>query len=125
MPAGPAWEPEGIDMVPVTASSPAERVQRVLARFELGCPSLRDYQVAVQVDARTPQLFMLPAAAHPRGTVELVFTAHGGLRTCLYPHGLGSAQQAAVEDLAWALREALVGEVAEAPAPRATRTEPS
>ncbi|MCA1813438.1 MAG: hypothetical protein LC624_05750 [Halobacteriales archaeon] len=108
----------------LVAATPAERVQRVLARFELGCPSLRDYQVAVQVETRTPQLYMLPAASAPRGLIELVFTAHGGLRTCLYPHGLGNAQQAAVEDLAWALREALVGQAPEAqvasPPPRAT-----
>jgi hypothetical protein len=95
--------------------SPVHHVQRVLARFELGCPSLRDFQVCVEVCGRASEVVILPAAARPRGRVELVFTPRGGLRTCSYPEHFTSAQRGAVEDLAWALREALTGEVAPLP----------
>lgn len=84
-----------------------DSVQRVLTRFEQGCPSLRDVQVSVAVIGRKPRLMLLPAQGRPRGTVELVFTPRGGLRTCLFPHQLNGHQRAAVEDLAWAVREAL------------------
>jgi hypothetical protein len=85
----------------------ADSVQRVLARFEQGCPSLRDLQVSVAVIGRKPRLLLLPAQGRPKGSVELVFTPRGGLRTCLFPPQLSSGQRAAVEDLAWAVREAL------------------
>jgi hypothetical protein len=99
------------------AQSPASRVQRVLARFELACPSLRDLQVVVEVAGKTPDVVMLPAAARPKGAVEFVFTPRGGLRTCSYPQDLTSAQLASVEDLAWAIREALGSPAKVAPAP--------
>jgi hypothetical protein len=103
--------------------SPASRVQRVLARFELACPSLRDFQVSVEVSGRSTELVLLPAAKRPRGTVEFVFTPRGGLRSCLYPQGLSNGQLASIEDLAWALREALGGiAVAEAPAAETSRS---
>ena len=113
-------------MVSVTTSlSPASRVQRVLARFELACPALRDYQVSVEVAGRESELVVLPAAQRSRGVVEFVFTPRGGLRSCLYPHGLTAAQLASVEDLAWAIREALGAEPAHAPemAPAVERPE--
>lgn len=91
----------------IVSLSPASRVQRVLARFELACPSLRDYQVAVEVAGRETELVVLPAAKRAKGSVEFVFTPRGGLRSCSYPQGLGPTQLASIEDLAWALREAL------------------
>lgn len=95
---------------------PSSRVQRVLARFEVGCPSLRDHQITVEVAGRSLQVVILPAAKRPKGRIELVFTPRGGLRSCLYPHGLTGAQLASIEDLAWALRESLGGAEA-APTP--------
>lgn len=100
-----------------TPASASSRVQRVLARFEIACPSLREFQVVVQVSGRSDEVVVLPAgSANPKGLVEFVFTSRGGLRTCIYPHGLSPGQAASVEDLAWAIREAL----AEAPAAKAT-----
>lgn len=100
------------------ARTPAHLVQRVLARFELACPSLRDYQVNVQILGRDAHILVLPAAAKARGCVELVVTAKGRLRTCVFPDNMQARQVAAVEDLAWAVYEALADTAAHArPAP--------
>lgn len=96
------------------ALTPASRVQRVLARFELACPSLRDYQVSVEVAGRETELVVLPAAKRAKGSVEFVYTPRGGLRSCLYPQGMTGTQLASIEDLAWAIREALGAEPATA-----------
>jgi hypothetical protein len=107
---------------PATATNAAQRVQRVLARFELGCPTLREYQLTVHVLGKDPQLVVLPAAGRTRGRIELVVTTKGRLRTCLYPRRLGGRQVAAIEDLAWAVYEALAGSSGQrrpAPAERA------
>lgn len=96
------------------AMSAAQRVQRVLARFELGCPALRDYQLTVHLMGKDPQVVVLPAAARARGAVEIVMTAKGRLRTCLFPSHLAPRQVAAVEDLAWALYETLADDRAAA-----------
>lgn len=86
---------------------PGLRVQRVLARFEVGCPALREFQVNVLIDGRRPQLVVLPAVGKPRGHVELVLTRNGGVRTCSFPAGATPGQRRAIEDLAWGLHDAL------------------
>lgn len=108
---------------PQTRMVPVSRVQRVLARYELGCPSLRDFQVTVEILGPRPTIVVVPASAHPRGQVQLVITGKGRLRTCVTPQGLSPGQRAAVEDLAWALYEALAEEGAPRRSPAAA--EPS
>jgi hypothetical protein len=105
---------------PVSAASSARRVESVLARFELACPSLRDFQVSVEILGRQPELVVLPAQGKPKGRIEFVVTQRGGLRTCAHPKKLSVPQRRAVEDIAWSLRDALTGTEAP-PTPRSKR----
>jgi hypothetical protein len=101
-----------------TRTGASQEVERVLARFELGCPALRDHQVAVAILGPRESVTVLPASGKPKGRIELVVTPKGRLRSCLHPGNLTTGQRAAVEDLAWALYEALGREVVVQPKAR-------